>query len=142
MKWIVFSIVLAERKKELSKEEHEKHFEASKKALKDVGLSDEKQKKAIVILKETHEKMRQLHENKSLKPEDAHEKEKSILMLLIKDSLILWVKKSLNLGRKISKAKLTKTYKLSSILIRNISKYISKFKQTIIINFQLSIFAR
>ena len=30
-------------------------------------------------MKETHEKMRQLHENKSLKPEDAHEKEKSIL---------------------------------------------------------------
>ena len=96
MKWIAFSIVLSastnsfsqqkhhpgpppEGKKELSKEEHEKHFEASKKALKDVGLSDEKQKKAIVILKETHEKMRQLHENKSLKPEDAHEKEKSIL---------------------------------------------------------------
>jgi hypothetical protein len=81
MKWIAFSIVLSastnsfsqqkhhpgpppEGKKELSKEEHEKHFETSKKALKDVGLSDEKQKKAIVILKETHEKMRQLHENK------------------------------------------------------------------------------
>jgi hypothetical protein len=36
-------------------------------------------KKAIVILKETHEKLGQLHENKSLKPEDAGEKEKSIL---------------------------------------------------------------
>ena len=36
-------------------------------------------KKAIVILKESHEKMGQLHENKSLKPEDAQEKEKSIL---------------------------------------------------------------
>ncbi len=96
MKWIVFSIVLSastncfsqqkhhpgsppEGRKELSNEEHEKHFEASKKALKDVGLSDEKQKKAIVILKETDEKMRQLHKNKSLKPEDAREKEKNIL---------------------------------------------------------------
>ena len=96
MKWIAFAIVLStstnsfsqqkhhpgpppEGRKELTKEEHEKHFEASKKALKDVGLSDEKQKKAIVILKETHEKMRQLHENKSLKPEDAREKEKNIL---------------------------------------------------------------
>ncbi len=96
MKWIAFAIVLStstnrfseqkhhpgsppEGRKELSKEEHEKHFEASKKALKDVGLSDKKQKKAIVILKETHEKMRQLHENKSLKPEDVHEKEKNIL---------------------------------------------------------------
>lgn len=96
MKWIAFAIVLStstncfsqqkhhpgpppEEKKKLSKEEHEKHFDASKKVLKDVGLSDEKQKKAIVILKETHEKMRQLHENKSLKPEDAREKEKNIL---------------------------------------------------------------
>jgi hypothetical protein len=96
MKWIVFSIVLSastncfsqqkhhpgsppEGKKELTKEEHEKHFEASKKALKDVGLSDEIRKKAIVILKETHEKLGQLHENKSLKPEDAGEKEKNIL---------------------------------------------------------------
>ena len=96
MKWIAFAIVLLattnsfsqqkhhpsrrpEARKELSKEEHEKHFEASKKALKDVGLSDEKQKKAIEVLKETHEKMRQLHENKSLKPEDAREKEKNIL---------------------------------------------------------------
>lgn len=96
MKWIVFVIVLStstnsfsqqkhhpgpppEGRKELSKEEHEKHFEASKKALKDVGLSDEKQKKAIEVLKETHEKMGQLHENKSLKPEDAREKEKNIL---------------------------------------------------------------
>jgi hypothetical protein len=96
MKWIAFAIVLStstnsfsqqkhhpgpppEGRKELSKEEHEKHFEASKKALKDVGLSDEKQKKAIEVLKETHEKMRQLHENKSLKPEDAREKEKNIL---------------------------------------------------------------
>lgn len=96
MKWIAFAIVLStstnsfsqqkhhsgpppEGRKELSKEEYEKHFEASKKALKDVGLSDEKQKKAIEVLKETHEKMRQIHENKSLKPEDTHEKEKNIL---------------------------------------------------------------
>jgi hypothetical protein len=96
MKWIALAIVLSvsttcfsqqkhhpgpppEGRKELSKEEHEKHFEASKKALKDVGLSEEKQKKAIGVLKETDEKMRQLHENKSLKPEDAREKEKNIL---------------------------------------------------------------
>ena len=55
MKWIAFAIVLsastasfsqqkyytsppAEGKKKLSKEEHEKHFETSKKELKDVGL--------------------------------------------------------------------------------------------------------
>ena len=38
-----------------------------------------RRKKAIVILKETHEKLGQLHENKSLKPEDAGEKEKNIL---------------------------------------------------------------
>jgi hypothetical protein len=55
IKWIAFAIVLSastasfsqqkhhpdpppEGRKELSKEEHEKHFEASKKALKDVGL--------------------------------------------------------------------------------------------------------
>lgn len=96
MKWIAFTIALSanlnsfsqqkhhpgappEGRKELSIEEHEKHFEASKKALKEVGLSEEKQKKAIVILKETHEKMHQLHENKTLKPEVAHEKEKNIL---------------------------------------------------------------
>ncbi len=96
MKWFAFAIVLLasttcfsqqkhhsspppEGRKELSKEEHEKHFEASKKLLKDVGLSEEKLKKAIGVLKETHEKMRQLHENKSIKPEDAREKEKNIL---------------------------------------------------------------
>jgi len=96
MNWIAFAILLSastnsfsqqkhhsgpppEGRKELSKEEHEKQLEASKKALKDVGLSEEKQKKAIGILKEAHEKMRQIHENKSLKPEDAHEKEKNIL---------------------------------------------------------------
>jgi hypothetical protein len=55
MKWIAFAIVFsastasfsqqkyypsppAEGKKKLSKEEHEKHFETSKKVLKDVGL--------------------------------------------------------------------------------------------------------
>ena len=31
------------------------------------------------MLKETHDKMCQLHENKSLKPEDAREKERNIL---------------------------------------------------------------
>ena len=72
MKWIVFSIVLSastncfsqqkhhpgsppEGKKELTKEEHEKHFEASKKALKDVGRK--KMKTDLVKLKTNHNKV-------------------------------------------------------------------------------------
>lgn len=100
MKWIAFAIVLStitksfsqqkrdqglppEGRKEISKEDHEKQIEASRKALKDVGLSEEKQKKAIEVLKESHKKW-QLHENKSLKPK---EKKGAFWTQLTKNSL-------------------------------------------------------